>query len=144
MSIIEPAEILESLTALPEVPFAEGDPVLRQGTTTEHLLFLREGRVDIVRDGVILAGVTEPGAVFGDNSRPAAFGRRVGGRADALPCARGRGRAPQSRACPGPLREDRAGEPPRGAPSAGRCRRAARLSDMPDDIGRAMRIGVPM
>jgi CRP-like cAMP-binding protein len=66
LSIIEPADVLESLTVFPEVAFAEGELVLRQGTTTERLLFLKEGAVDIVRDEVLIARVAEPGAVFGD------------------------------------------------------------------------------
>lgn len=64
--IIERAEVLASLAALPEVDFAEGDLVLRQDTRTERLLFLEEGAVDIVRDGVTIARVAEPGAVLGD------------------------------------------------------------------------------
>jgi CRP/FNR family cyclic AMP-dependent transcriptional regulator len=66
MSIIEPADVLESLTVFPEVAFAKGELVLRQGTTTERLLFLKEGAVNIVRDEVMIARVAEPGAVFGD------------------------------------------------------------------------------
>jgi CRP/FNR family transcriptional regulator, cyclic AMP receptor protein len=66
MSIIEPTAVLDSLTDFPAVAFAEGDLILRQGTTTERLLFLREGAVEIVRDGMTIAQVNEPGAVFGD------------------------------------------------------------------------------
>jgi CRP-like cAMP-binding protein len=66
MLIVEPAAVLASLTAYPPVAFAEGDLLLRQGSVTERLLFLREGAVDIVRDEVILARVAEPGAVLGE------------------------------------------------------------------------------
>jgi CRP/FNR family transcriptional regulator, cyclic AMP receptor protein len=64
--IIEPADVLQSLSVFPLVVFEEGDLVLRQGATTERLLFLRDGAVDIVRDQVVLARVAEPGAVLGD------------------------------------------------------------------------------
>jgi CRP-like cAMP-binding protein len=64
--IIEPADILESLSAFPLVGFEEGDLLLRQGTVTQRLLFLRDGAVDIVRDQVTLARIAEPGAVLGD------------------------------------------------------------------------------
>jgi CRP/FNR family cyclic AMP-dependent transcriptional regulator len=64
--IIEPGAVRDRLTTFPIVTFAEGDLVLRQGAVTERLLFLSEGAVDIVRDRVTLARVTEPGAVLGD------------------------------------------------------------------------------
>ena len=66
MPIIEPGAVRDLLTACPIVAFAEGEVMLRQGTTTERLLFLKEGAVDIVRDEVLIARVAEPGAVFGD------------------------------------------------------------------------------
>ena len=66
MPIIDPGVVQDRLSAYPVVAFAEGDVVLRQGTVTERLLFLREGAVDIVRDEVTIARVVEPGAVLGD------------------------------------------------------------------------------
>jgi CRP/FNR family transcriptional regulator, cyclic AMP receptor protein len=66
MPIIEPGAVRDRLTACPTVAFAAGELVLRQGTVTERLLFLCEGAVDILRDGVMLARVAEPGAVLGD------------------------------------------------------------------------------
>ena len=66
MPIVEPNSILESLSADPLVDFAEGDLLLRQGDHTKRLFFLRDGAVEIVRDGAALAQVSEPGAVFGD------------------------------------------------------------------------------
>ena len=66
MSIIEPSAVRDRLTSCPTVAFAEGELMLRQGTVSERLLFLCEGAVDIVRDQVTLARVSEPGAVFGD------------------------------------------------------------------------------
>jgi CRP/FNR family cyclic AMP-dependent transcriptional regulator len=66
MPIIEPGAVRDRLTACPTMAFAAGELVLRQGTVTERLLFLCEGAVDIVRDGMTLARVAEPGAVLGD------------------------------------------------------------------------------
>jgi CRP/FNR family transcriptional regulator, cyclic AMP receptor protein len=66
MPIIEPGAVRDLLDACPIVAFAEGELILRQGTVGERMLFLKEGAVDIVRDEVTLARVTEPGAVLGD------------------------------------------------------------------------------
>ena len=66
MPIIEPSAVRDRLTVCPTVAFAEGELMLRQGTVSERLLFLCEGAVDIVRDQVTLARVSEPGAVLGD------------------------------------------------------------------------------
>jgi CRP/FNR family transcriptional regulator, cyclic AMP receptor protein len=64
--IIDPATALQSLAALPEVSFAAGELMLHQGETTRRLLFLMEGEALIVRDEITLARVMEPGAVLGD------------------------------------------------------------------------------
>lgn len=66
MPIIDPGTVQDRLSAYPIVAFAEGEAILRQGTVTERLLFLSEGAVDIVRDEVTIARVAEPGAVLGD------------------------------------------------------------------------------
>ena len=66
MPIIEPSVVRDRLAHRPTVAFAEGELLLRQGAITERLLFLTEGAVDIVRDQVTLARVGEPGAVLGD------------------------------------------------------------------------------
>ena len=66
MPIIEPGAVRESLTAYPVASYADGDLLLRQGTTTNRLLLLSDGAVDIVRDEETIARVDEPGAVFGD------------------------------------------------------------------------------
>ena len=66
MPIIEPSAVRALLDACPIEAFAEGELILRQGTVSERMLFLKEGAVDIVRDEVTLARVTEPGAVLGD------------------------------------------------------------------------------
>jgi CRP/FNR family cyclic AMP-dependent transcriptional regulator len=66
MPIIESGAVRDRLSACPIATFAEGELILRQGTVSERLLFLSEGAVDIVRDEVTLARVSEPGAVLGD------------------------------------------------------------------------------
>jgi CRP/FNR family transcriptional regulator, cyclic AMP receptor protein len=66
MPIIEPGAVRDRLAACPIVTFAEGALIMHQGSVSERLLFLSEGAVDIVRDQVTLARVSEPGAVLGD------------------------------------------------------------------------------
>jgi CRP/FNR family cyclic AMP-dependent transcriptional regulator len=48
--------------------FAPGEIVLEEGTKTEELLFLAEGAVEIVKDGVQVTTASQPGAVFGEIS----------------------------------------------------------------------------
>jgi CRP/FNR family transcriptional regulator, cyclic AMP receptor protein len=56
------------LAALPLETYRAGETVLAEGTKTGRLLILKKGRVSIVKDGIEIAGVTEPGAVFGELS----------------------------------------------------------------------------
>ena len=56
---------------LPEVPrrapadkLSAGETVLAAGSRTDQLLILRKGNVAILKDGIEIARVTEPGAVF--------------------------------------------------------------------------------
>jgi CRP/FNR family transcriptional regulator, cyclic AMP receptor protein len=46
--------------------FQAGETVLTAGSTTGRLLVLKEGAVEVVKDGVQIARVSEPGAVFGE------------------------------------------------------------------------------
>src|SRR4051812_42476995 len=48
--------------------FDAGEVVIEQGTTTGLLLFLIEGAVEVLKDGVQVATDAEPGAVFGELS----------------------------------------------------------------------------
>ncbi len=69
MSLIpEPAVFQERLAALPLATYQAGETVLTAGSTTGRLLILREGAVEIVKEGVQIAKVAEPGAVFGELS----------------------------------------------------------------------------
>jgi CRP/FNR family cyclic AMP-dependent transcriptional regulator len=60
--------VLQRLTALPIEAYRAGDTVLADGSTTGKVVVLKEGAVEVVKDGVQLAKVTEPGAIFGELS----------------------------------------------------------------------------
>ena len=56
------------LATLPLVTYQAGETVLSAASTTGRLLILKEGAVAVVKEGVEIARVTEPGAVFGELS----------------------------------------------------------------------------
>jgi CRP/FNR family cyclic AMP-dependent transcriptional regulator len=58
----------ESLAALPRATYGAGETVLQEGTKTGRLLILKKGVVAVVKGGVEIAKVAEPGAVFGELS----------------------------------------------------------------------------
>jgi CRP/FNR family transcriptional regulator, cyclic AMP receptor protein len=58
----------KSLAALPLTTYQAGETVLADGSRTDRLLILRKGNVAVVKEGVEIARVTEPGAVFGEIS----------------------------------------------------------------------------
>jgi CRP-like cAMP-binding protein len=60
------AEFKKSLAALPVSTIEAGQTVLAAGSTTGQLFILRQGVVEIVRDGQRIATVSEPGVVFGE------------------------------------------------------------------------------
>jgi CRP-like cAMP-binding protein len=68
MAIMTACEVLERIGGFPLRLFAPGATVLSQATATGHLLFLREGAVDVAVEDVFIARVAEAGAVFGDIS----------------------------------------------------------------------------
>ena len=55
-----------SLTALPVSTFQPGEVVLAAGSRTGRLFVLRHGAVEIMRDGIQIARVSEAGTVFGE------------------------------------------------------------------------------
>ena len=63
-----PDAIEERRAALPLTTFQPGEVVLLTGSRTDHLFFLKEGKVAVVRDGVEIARVTQSNAVFGELS----------------------------------------------------------------------------
>jgi CRP/FNR family cyclic AMP-dependent transcriptional regulator len=58
----------KSLAALPLKTYRAGEMVLANGSRTNELLILRNGNVAVVKEGVEIAKVAEPGAVFGEIS----------------------------------------------------------------------------
>jgi CRP/FNR family transcriptional regulator, cyclic AMP receptor protein len=56
------------LATLPLATYQAGETVLSAGSTTGRLLILKEGVVAVVKEGVEIAKVTEPGAAFGELS----------------------------------------------------------------------------
>ena len=61
-----PYEFRNGLTRLPVLTFQPGETVLVAGSTTGRLLILRQGAVEILRDGIQIARVSDAGAVFGE------------------------------------------------------------------------------
>ena len=64
--IPEPDAFKQSLASLPIAVYEPGETVLAAGSTTGQLFILRQGLVEVVRDGTQIATVSEPGAVFGE------------------------------------------------------------------------------
>lgn len=60
--------ILSALRDHPVRAFAAGESVLVQGERTGLLYVLRQGAVEVIKDDVTVATVSEPGAIFGDLS----------------------------------------------------------------------------
>jgi CRP/FNR family cyclic AMP-dependent transcriptional regulator len=58
----------KKLATLPLTSYQAGETVLSAASTTGRLLILKEGAVAVVKEGVEIAKVTEPGAVFGELS----------------------------------------------------------------------------
>ena len=67
-SIADNAVFQKSLAALPVTTYEAGETVLSAASTTGRLLILREGAVAVIKEGVEITQVTEPGAVFGELS----------------------------------------------------------------------------
>jgi CRP/FNR family transcriptional regulator, cyclic AMP receptor protein len=69
MPLIHDAEVWQSkLAALPLASYGPGETVFAEGTSTGRLLILKSGAVSIVKAGIEIATVAEPGAVFGELS----------------------------------------------------------------------------
>ena len=58
----------QKLADLPVTQYSAGEDVLTAGSRTGRLLVLRSGAVEVVKDGVQIAKVSTPGAVFGELS----------------------------------------------------------------------------
>jgi len=64
--LVDVTTVLEKLSYLPVETRAAGELLLAEGSATGRLYVLKEGRVEVVRDGVRIAEIDPPGAVFGD------------------------------------------------------------------------------
>jgi CRP-like cAMP-binding protein len=64
--IPDAATFRQRLGDLPLETFQAGETVLSAGSTTGRLLILSEGSIEVVKEGVPIATVGEPGAVFGE------------------------------------------------------------------------------
>ena len=58
----------QKLAHLPVTQYSAGEDVLTAGSRTGSLLVLKSGAVEVVKDGVQIAKVSTPGAVFGELS----------------------------------------------------------------------------
>jgi CRP/FNR family transcriptional regulator, cyclic AMP receptor protein len=68
MPLIPESAIQKSFAALPVARFQAGETVLGAGTRTGRLMILKKGAVAVIKDGVDIANVSEPGAIFGELS----------------------------------------------------------------------------
>src|SRR3954453_20222233 len=60
------SEFQAKLEGLPVRKYRTGENILSAGSATGRLLVLKRGAVEVVKDGVQLAQVSAPGAVFGE------------------------------------------------------------------------------
>ena len=65
---LDPVAFQTRLAALPVVTYQVGETVLAAGTASGRLLVLKTGAVEVMKDGMQIAEVSEPGAVFGELS----------------------------------------------------------------------------
>lgn len=69
MPLVRDIAVLQGkLDGFPLVTYQAGETVLTAGLRTGRLFILKEGAVEVLKEGVQIAAVTEPGAVFGDLS----------------------------------------------------------------------------
>ena len=68
MPLIPNTAVHEVFATLPLATYQAGETVLAAGTKTGRLLILRKGAVTIEKEGMEIAKVTKPGAVFGELS----------------------------------------------------------------------------
>ena len=62
------ASILDYCSGAAQLAFDAGAVLLSEGRKTNRLYVLIEGSIEIVRDGVQVAMVSEPGSIFGEMS----------------------------------------------------------------------------
>jgi CRP-like cAMP-binding protein len=62
------AALQKTIAALPLASYQPGESILAAGSKTGRLLILKEGAVEVVKEGVQITKVAQPGAVFGELS----------------------------------------------------------------------------
>ena len=60
--------ILDSCDPSKKLIVEKGTVLLQEGTQSEYLYVLAEGSVDVLRGNVLVASISEPGAIFGEMS----------------------------------------------------------------------------
>jgi CRP/FNR family transcriptional regulator, cyclic AMP receptor protein len=65
---IQNSAAFEFLAVLPLATYRAGETVLKAGSKTGRLLFLKRGEVAVFKDSIEIVRVNEPGAVFGEIS----------------------------------------------------------------------------
>jgi CRP-like cAMP-binding protein len=68
MHLSDTAELKRRLARLPLTTYEAGETVLTAASQTGRLLILKKGAVEVIKEGVEIARVTEPDAVFGELS----------------------------------------------------------------------------
>lgn len=68
MPILEVPAVLARLVSLPVETYAKGAVVLAEGAATGKLLVMTTGAVEVIKGGVRIAEIREPGAVLGEVS----------------------------------------------------------------------------
>ena len=64
----DPSEILSQLASLPRTSVRAGETIFEQGCHSGVLIFLIEGSVEVLHDGVIVDHESRPGSVYGELS----------------------------------------------------------------------------
>jgi CRP-like cAMP-binding protein len=64
--LLDVSAVTERLKTLPVERFAAGATILAAGTRTGRLLILEEGKAEVLRDGVQVGELTEPGVMLGE------------------------------------------------------------------------------
>jgi CRP-like cAMP-binding protein len=69
MSLVPDIAVFQkTIAALPLATYQPGETVLTAGSKTGRLLILKNGAVEVVKEGVQITQVAQPGAVFGELS----------------------------------------------------------------------------
>ena len=64
----DPRELLSQLDALPRTAIRAGETIFEQGTHSDFLVFIVDGSVEVVKDGIIVDHESRPGSVYGELS----------------------------------------------------------------------------